>query len=73
MPRDMIGQAIEVGNFVVYHSKIYTVVDLGENSDYIKLKSWSKARHPIYAFTSLIAVLPKGAVVKWLMTETVSK
>lgn len=73
---DMLDREIHVGDFVVFYSNIYQVLELGNRfnrlgNGYVKLMIWDggKTARPVKKFSKDTAILDKDAVLMWLLKK----
>ena len=73
---DMLDREISVGDFVVFYSNIYRVIELGNRfnrlgNGYVKLMIWDggKKSRPVTKFSKDTAILDKDAVLMWLLKK----
>ena len=71
MIKDLIGQEIKVGDFVVFYSNIYQVRELGiansHSAGRVKIMIWNggQTAKPVTKYNKDMVVVDKNAVLLW--------
>jgi hypothetical protein len=70
MARDILGREITVGEYVVFHNRLYEVKESGaRTSILIELVEKTKSTRPVRKMAKNVCVVSKGAVTTWMLLK----